>query len=160
MPSSCRKRHWYRTADENWRLLAPWAGARISVPALYIAGTSDSVVRFRGMDQLIPNLRLHVPKLTKTLMLERCEAPVCAPPAISCQSDAWFFARHWAARMLPSSTTAANAAIDKARSWLESIQPGRWLGFSLSIPPATWHQGTDVGLLSASQRCLRCFLSH
>jgi pimeloyl-ACP methyl ester carboxylesterase len=64
--------NWYRTVDENWRLLAPWAGAKVVVPALYIAGTSDLVVRFRGMDQLIPNLRLHVPQLVKTVMLDGC----------------------------------------------------------------------------------------
>ena len=48
--------NWYRNIDRSWELLAPFAGARVTVPALYVAGDRDLVVAFRGMDQLIPNL--------------------------------------------------------------------------------------------------------
>ena len=44
----------------------------MSVPALYIAGDRDPVVRFPGMDKLIPNLQLFVPQLRKTIMLRGC----------------------------------------------------------------------------------------
>jgi pimeloyl-ACP methyl ester carboxylesterase len=64
--------NWYRNIDRNWDLLAPFAGARVHAPALYIAGDRDLVVAFRGMDQLIPNLRLLVPNLKQTLMLPNC----------------------------------------------------------------------------------------
>jgi len=64
--------NWYRNVDRNWSLLAPWAGAKVSVPALYIAGDRDPVVRFPGMDKLIPNLPLFVPQLRKTIMLPDC----------------------------------------------------------------------------------------
>jgi pimeloyl-ACP methyl ester carboxylesterase len=64
--------NWYRNIDRNWELLAPFANARVSVPALYVAGDRDLVVAFRGMDQLLPNLSKHVPKLRKTLMLAGC----------------------------------------------------------------------------------------
>jgi pimeloyl-ACP methyl ester carboxylesterase len=64
--------NWYRNIDRNWELLAPFAGAQVSVPALYIAGDRDLVVRFRGMDQLIPNLSKFVPKLARTIMLPGC----------------------------------------------------------------------------------------
>jgi len=64
--------NWYRNVDRNWSLLAPWAGAKVSVPALYIAGDRDPVVRFPGMDKLIPNLPLFVPQLRKTIMLPGC----------------------------------------------------------------------------------------
>ena len=47
----------YRNIDRNWELLAPFAGAKVTVPALYIAGDRDLVMAFRGMDQLIANLR-------------------------------------------------------------------------------------------------------
>jgi hypothetical protein len=47
--------NWYRNIDRNWELLAPFAGARVMVPALYIAGDRDLVVGFPGMDQLIPS---------------------------------------------------------------------------------------------------------
>ena len=64
--------NWYRNIDRNWELLAPFAGAKVSVPALYMAGDRDLVTRFRGMDRLIPNLRMFVPKLWRTIMLPGC----------------------------------------------------------------------------------------
>jgi pimeloyl-ACP methyl ester carboxylesterase len=64
--------NWYRNVDRNWSLLAPWAGAKVNVPALYMAGDRDPVVRFPGMDKLIPNLRQFVPQLRKTVMLPGC----------------------------------------------------------------------------------------
>ena len=64
--------NWYRNIDRNWELLAPFAGARVTVPALYVAGDRDLVVAFRGMDQLLPNLSKFVPQLRRTLMLPGC----------------------------------------------------------------------------------------
>jgi pimeloyl-ACP methyl ester carboxylesterase len=64
--------NWYRNIDRNWEILAPFAGARVMVPALYVAGDRDLVVAFRGMDQLIPNLSKFVPQLRATIMLSGC----------------------------------------------------------------------------------------
>ncbi len=64
--------NWYRNIDRNWELLAPFAGARVSVPALYIAGDRDLVLAFRGMDELIPNLSKFVPQLQETILLPGC----------------------------------------------------------------------------------------
>jgi pimeloyl-ACP methyl ester carboxylesterase len=64
--------NWYRNIDRSWELLAPFAGARVSVPALYVAGDRDLVVAFRGMDQLIPNLARFMPGLQRTLILPGC----------------------------------------------------------------------------------------
>jgi pimeloyl-ACP methyl ester carboxylesterase len=64
--------NWYRNIDHNWELLAPYAGARVMVPALYMAGDRDLVVHFRGMDQLLPNLKKFVPELRRTIMLPGC----------------------------------------------------------------------------------------
>src|SRR5271154_7179503 len=64
--------NWYRNIDRNWELLAPFAGAKVTVPALYIAGDRDVVVKFPKMDQLIANLKTFVPNLTKTIMLPGC----------------------------------------------------------------------------------------
>ena len=64
--------NWYRNIDRNWELLAPFAGANVTVPALYIAGDRDVVVKFPRMDQLIPSLKLFVPNLTRTIMLPGC----------------------------------------------------------------------------------------
>ena len=64
--------NWYRNIDRNWELLAPYGGAAVTVPALYVAGDRDLVVRFPGMDQLIPNLKQFVPQLRRTVMLPGC----------------------------------------------------------------------------------------
>ncbi len=64
--------NWYRNIDRNWELLAPFAGARVTVPALYIAGDRDLVVAFRGMDQLLANLTKFIPQLRQTIMLPGC----------------------------------------------------------------------------------------
>jgi pimeloyl-ACP methyl ester carboxylesterase len=64
--------NWYRNIDRNWELLAPFAGVPVSVPALYIAGDRDPVVRFPGMEQLLPNLPKLVPRLRATIMLPGC----------------------------------------------------------------------------------------
>jgi len=64
--------NWYRNIDRNWELLAPFAGAPVTVPALYVAGDRDMVVAFPGMDQLLANLKHFVPALHNTLMLAGC----------------------------------------------------------------------------------------
>lgn len=64
--------NWYRNIDRNWELLAPWAGAKVTVPALYVAGDRDLVVAFRGMDKLLPALPLFVPRIRAPIMLAGC----------------------------------------------------------------------------------------
>jgi pimeloyl-ACP methyl ester carboxylesterase len=64
--------NWYRNIDRNWELLAPWAGAPVTVPALYVAGERDLVLAFRGMDQLLPALTRFVPGLRRTIILPGC----------------------------------------------------------------------------------------
>ena len=64
--------NWYRNIDRNWELLAPFAGLRVTVPALYVAGDRDLVVAFRGVEQLIANLSKFVPQLRGTIMLPGC----------------------------------------------------------------------------------------
>jgi pimeloyl-ACP methyl ester carboxylesterase len=64
--------NWYRNVDRNWGLMAPWSGAKVTVPAIYVAGEQDLVVKFLGADQLIANLKQFVPKLQQTIMLPEC----------------------------------------------------------------------------------------
>jgi pimeloyl-ACP methyl ester carboxylesterase len=64
--------NWYRNIDRNWELTAPFAGMRVTIPALYVAGDRDLVVHFKGADQLIRNLAQFVPGLRRTIMLEGC----------------------------------------------------------------------------------------
>ncbi len=64
--------NYYRNIDRNWELLAPFAGAKVAVPALYVAGDRDLVMAFRGMDQIVANLGHFAPKLTRTMILPGC----------------------------------------------------------------------------------------
>lgn len=59
--------NWYRNVDRNWELLAPFAGATIRQPALFIGGTKDPVLRgpmgeaaLRQLSQTVPGLRRQV----------------------------------------------------------------------------------------------------
>ena len=56
--------NWYRNLDRNWDLTAPWQGAQIHQPSLFIAGSKDSVVtgligakRVSELERVLPNLR-------------------------------------------------------------------------------------------------------
>jgi pimeloyl-ACP methyl ester carboxylesterase len=56
--------NWYRNIDRNWELTAPWQGALIAQPSLFIAGSNDAVVtglmggkRVADMERILPNLR-------------------------------------------------------------------------------------------------------
>jgi pimeloyl-ACP methyl ester carboxylesterase len=64
--------NWYRNIDRNWELLAPFDGIPVTVPALYIAGDRDPVVKFPGMDRHIADLPKFVPQLRGPVMLPGC----------------------------------------------------------------------------------------
>jgi pimeloyl-ACP methyl ester carboxylesterase len=56
--------NWYRNIDRNWDLTAPWQGAQIHQPSLFIAGSNDSVItgligakRVTEMERVLPNLK-------------------------------------------------------------------------------------------------------
>ena len=64
--------NWYRNIDRNWELLAPFTGAKISVPALYITGERDVVLDFPGIRQRILNMAKFVPQLRRTIIFPDC----------------------------------------------------------------------------------------
>jgi pimeloyl-ACP methyl ester carboxylesterase len=64
--------NWYRNIDRNWELLSAWSDAKVNVPALYVVGDRDLVVRFPGMDRLLPALPKFIPNLRRTVMLPGC----------------------------------------------------------------------------------------
>jgi pimeloyl-ACP methyl ester carboxylesterase len=64
--------NWYRNIDRNWELLAPFAGARVMVPALYVAGDRDMVVAMRGKDKLLDHLAKSADDLRGAIMLPGC----------------------------------------------------------------------------------------
>ena len=56
--------NWYRNIDRNWDLSAPWQGAKIPVPAVFIAGAKDGTIqgemgaaRLREMETIVPQMR-------------------------------------------------------------------------------------------------------
>ena len=56
--------NWYRNIDRNWELTAPWHGAQIHQPSLFIAGSKDGVItgligakQVKEMERVLPNLR-------------------------------------------------------------------------------------------------------
>jgi pimeloyl-ACP methyl ester carboxylesterase len=56
--------NWYRNIDRNWELTAPWQGAQIHQPSLFIAGSKDAVItgligakRVNELEVVLPNLK-------------------------------------------------------------------------------------------------------
>ncbi|MFF3334031.1 alpha/beta fold hydrolase [Streptomyces sp. NPDC002888] len=65
--------NWYRNLDRNWELTAPWHGAVVSPPALYVYGDLDPVPAFPGTPELIAALPGLMPNLRRApLRLEGC----------------------------------------------------------------------------------------
>ena len=61
---------WWRNIDRGWELMAPFDGARVAVPALYMAGERDIIaVAFR---EAIARQSAFVPKLRPAIMLPGC----------------------------------------------------------------------------------------
>jgi pimeloyl-ACP methyl ester carboxylesterase len=61
---------WYRNVDRSWELLAPFAGATVTIPALYIAGDRDFVAAV--FSPFIAKQSAMVPKLRPAIMLPGC----------------------------------------------------------------------------------------
>jgi pimeloyl-ACP methyl ester carboxylesterase len=64
--------NWYRNIDRNWELTAPWQGAKVTPPALYVVGDRDIVYHFPRAKEAASNLPSIVPNLTRTVVLEGC----------------------------------------------------------------------------------------
>jgi pimeloyl-ACP methyl ester carboxylesterase len=62
--------NWYRNLDRTWELMAPWRGARITVPALFIAGSKDPVIA--RMRPAMEALSETVPGLVEVELLPGC----------------------------------------------------------------------------------------
>ena len=61
---------WWRNIDRGWELMAPLAGAAVTVPALYMAGDRDFVASVFSED--IAKQSALVPKLRPPIMLPGC----------------------------------------------------------------------------------------
>jgi pimeloyl-ACP methyl ester carboxylesterase len=64
--------NWYRNLDRNWELTGAWKHAPVLVPALYVAGEQDLVVRFPGTRDRLGQLASVAPQLREPLLLPGC----------------------------------------------------------------------------------------
>ena len=62
--------NYYRNYDRNWQLLAPWAGAVIHQPALFIAGKEDHVIRGPTGAKQLQDLPITVAGLKRIVLLD------------------------------------------------------------------------------------------
>jgi pimeloyl-ACP methyl ester carboxylesterase len=62
--------NWYRNVDRTWELMAPFRGAKITQPALFVAGDRDAVItRSRAAYDNLPNV---VTDLRSSILLPGC----------------------------------------------------------------------------------------
>lgn len=62
--------NWYRNIDRNWEVMAPWQGAKVLPPALFIAGTRDAVITSPIGRGAVETMAQHVPNLRRAVMIE------------------------------------------------------------------------------------------
>lgn len=61
--------NWYRNFDRNWKVTAPFQGARVTRPALFIAGERDEVITSAIGARSVPMLGKSVPTLRETVLI-------------------------------------------------------------------------------------------
>jgi pimeloyl-ACP methyl ester carboxylesterase len=64
--------NWYRNIDRNAELLAPFRDKTIDIPALFIAGDQDLILRLPGIDHAITHMKQLVPHLQPPRILPGC----------------------------------------------------------------------------------------
>ena len=62
--------NWYRNIDRNWALTAPWQGASIRQPALFVAGTRDPVITSPMGEAALKQMPTTVPGLKKQVLID------------------------------------------------------------------------------------------
>ena len=62
--------NWYRNIDRNWELTAPWQGAQIHQPSLFIAGSKDAVITGLIGAKRVNELERVLPCLKRKLIIE------------------------------------------------------------------------------------------
>jgi pimeloyl-ACP methyl ester carboxylesterase len=62
--------NWYRNIDRNWDLTAPWQGAVIDQPALFIAGIQDAVIRGVIGERALAEIERMLPNIKRKVLIE------------------------------------------------------------------------------------------
>jgi pimeloyl-ACP methyl ester carboxylesterase len=60
--------NWYRNFDRNWELLAPYSGAKIVQPTLFIWGENDPVFEIPGVSTRLERMSNFIPNLHKVAL--------------------------------------------------------------------------------------------
>ncbi|CAN5470411.1 alpha/beta hydrolase [soil metagenome] len=61
--------NWYRNIDRNWDITAPFQGAQVKPPALFVAGTRDAVINSPMGRAALESLAASVPNLRETVLI-------------------------------------------------------------------------------------------
>src|SRR5258705_4846214 len=64
--------NYYRNVDRNWELMAAFAGAAVTVPAIYVAGDRDMGLAAPGPEPPLCHMKHHVPPLRSIQKPSRC----------------------------------------------------------------------------------------
>jgi pimeloyl-ACP methyl ester carboxylesterase len=64
--------NWYRNFDRNWDLTAPWHGAQIRQPSLFLAGSKDGVITGPMGQGRMPRVRRWPDRGRRTSSHRRC----------------------------------------------------------------------------------------
>lgn len=62
--------NYYRNLDRNWELQSPLAGAKVNVPALFLAGERDPGLQMPGMTDIVNAMPRLVPQLDEPIFIE------------------------------------------------------------------------------------------
>lgn len=64
--------NWYRNSNRNWEMTAPWQGAVVTPPALYMVGDKDITSGSATETEVFSGLKAVVPNLTRAIVLDGC----------------------------------------------------------------------------------------
>jgi pimeloyl-ACP methyl ester carboxylesterase len=64
--------NWYRNIDRNWELMAPWDSARVTAPAIYVAGELDIAYEIARSSGALASMSEVVADLRDTVVIPAC----------------------------------------------------------------------------------------
>jgi len=61
--------NWYRNMDRNWELTGPWQDAKVTIPALFVAGDKDPVLTMIPGGSILEAMKPAVPGLKDAVLI-------------------------------------------------------------------------------------------
>ena len=62
--------NWYRNMDRNHELMGAWATAKVTIPAMFIAGDRDPVLTIIPGANMMETMKPNVPDLREVVMIK------------------------------------------------------------------------------------------